>query len=623
MLHARALSKVIRFKTLFQGIDLSIHAGDRLGIIGPNGAGKSTLLKILAGTTTHDDGEINFDRPIRTAFVTQDDAVPDGVLVRDHVISAAIQGAEERQEPIEDHQSLVIAETVLSRAGFQPAQLEIKASTLSGGWKKRLNVARAIAHAHDEPDLLLLDEPTNHLDLPGLRWLEATVTRLVAKRSAAVAFVTHDRAFLEQACTRIAELSRAYPSGILAADGNYTEFLRRKQEFLEAQASQQQSLANQVRKDLAWLARGPQGRGTKSKGRIDRSHERIATLSTLKDRAAAANQGGSRVEFNSSERRTRKLLVAKEVSYRIGDRVLFEDVSLKLGAGDRLGLLGPNGSGKTTLIRVLTGQAEPHTGEITLADPTPKIAVFSQHRTQFPDDLPLRDALCPVGQHVEFRGNTIHVNGWARRFLFHDQQLEQPVGSLSGGELARVHVARIMLEPCDILVLDEPTNDLDIPTLEILEESLEDFPGALVLVTHDRAMLSRLADTLLALDGRGTAATFASLEQAIAANAADPEPKDRPKPKPQDTQARSRQRRVKLSYHEQREFDTIETDIEAAEQAVSNAEQTVQSPDVLADHEQLTAACSVLEQAQAELARLYERWEYLEQKNAGIDPELA
>ncbi|MEM9372700.1 MAG: ABC-F family ATP-binding cassette domain-containing protein [Planctomycetota bacterium] len=623
MLRARDISKVLSFKTLFEGISLDLSAGDRLGIIGPNGSGKSTLLRILGGLDSPDRGEIMLDDWPAAAFVPQEDVFQPGFDVHGVALRSAKQGAAARGEEGDEQRDRVTADIVLARVGFPDDMTHRDPVELSGGWRKRLSIASALAFTGDSPDLLVLDEPTNHLDLEGIRWLEDFLIRMTTRAKGAAVFVTHDRDFIERVCTRVAELSRAYPDGLLAVNGNYSAFLRRKGEFLDAQAQHQQNLSNQVRKDLDWLSRGPQGRGTKAKGRIDRSHGRIDELAEVRERSAAADRGGSRVDFNASARKTRKLIEAKGVSKSLGGRKLFEGVDLVLGAGDRLGLLGPNGSGKTTLIRVLAGELEPDAGEVVLAEPRPEVVVFSQLREAFDPEITLRDALCPAGDHVSFRGRSVHVAGWAKRFLFHERQLEQAVGSLSGGELARVHIARIMLQPSDVLVLDEPTNDLDIPTLEVMEESLETYPGALVLVTHDRAMLGRLATEVLSLDGLGGARAFVSLDQALAAfdAAQKTRAEDARLAKPTGpSKPASASRRVKLSYNEQREYDRIESDIERAESEVASAEEAVGRPEVVSDHARMAEACDRLEQAQRTLAELYTRWEFLEQKKAGGSP---
>ncbi len=628
MLRAAGITKSIAYRTLFREISLSIERGDRLGIVGPNGAGKSTLLRLLSGEIEPDKGEVSVDPRVRCVLVSQLDRFETGQTARGVVAAAGLRLAEERGEPIEEHEAQVTGDIILGKTGFPPELCDVDASTLSGGWRKRLAIAAGLASARDEPDILFLDEPTSHLDIEGIRWLEQMVARIASRGSgAAVAFVTHDRTFLERVSTRVAELSPMYPSGLLVVEGNYTEFLRRKQEFLAAQSERRRSLAGLVRKDIDWLSRGPQGRGTKAKGRIDSSHERMAELAELTDRSEASAELGSKLDFNAGTRKTRKMLIAEGLSCTLGGKQLFADVSFSIGAGDRLGLLGPNGSGKTTLIRLLTRQHAPDAGRVRLADPPPTVAVFSQKREEFPPSLRLRDALCPVGDQVVFRDRTLHVTGWARRFLFKDQQLEQPVGSLSGGELARVHVARIMLEPCDVLILDEPTNDLDIPSLETMEEALEDFPGALILVTHDQAMLDRLATTVLALDGKGGARQFASVDQAVA----EAEARRREDVASRKAQARSEadpaaatsakrnaNRRAKLSFNEQRELEGIEARIEHAEAEAAKAEARLADPRHATDHAKMTEACRVLEAAQAEVKALYERWDELESKRVRL-----
>ncbi len=618
LISARGVTKSFALRTLFSGVSLGVREGDRVGVIGPNGAGKSTLLKILAGVIQPDEGEITATRGVHAIYVPQVDEFPAGSTPASVAVRAATEHLDRLGGHHDAHEAETLAALILDRLGFDDDRRSTACEHLSGGWRKRLSLARALASCGGEPDLILLDEPTNHLDLDAIEWLEGFLRRgTFGASSFSSVFVTHDRAFLESVATRVAELSPAYPDGIFTADGDYTEFLRRKQEFLDAQARAQQVMANAVRKDLAWLARGPQGRGTKAKGRIQASHERISELADLKTRNAAAAGAAARVDFNATERRTKKLIALKGIGKSLGGRRLFSGIDLVLGAGDRVGLLGPNGSGKTTLIRVLTGDLAPDEGEVVFSDPRPRIAVFSQLRREFDPATTLKEALCPVSDQVRFRDRPMHVSAWARRFLFRDEQLRQPVGSLSGGELARVHVARIMLEPADVLVLDEPTNDLDIPTLETLEEALEEFPGAIVLVTHDRAMLGRLSTEVLALDGRGGARTFASLDQALAAaptNKPEPAPAASPPPAPAP---QARPARRKLSYNEQREYDTMEERILAAEARVAEAEARMHDPAVLADHARMADACAALAEAQSAVTALYERWTELGSRASG------
>jgi ATP-binding cassette subfamily F protein uup len=632
-LSTQNLGKTFGHHRLFAGISVAVDQRERLALIGPNGSGKSTLLKILAGLETADDGGVSLRKGVRPAYVAQSDVFPEGSTV----LSAVIDGL--RGVTIasihDEHERELHAELVLGRLGFEELGLggegvdflHAPTASLSGGQRKRLAIAREIAK---EPDLLLLDEPTNHLDVEGIRWLE----ELLTSGQMGWIVVTHDRAFLESTATRIIELSRAYPGGVFSVDGNYSEFLRRKQEFLEGQARQEQALANTVREDLRWLSRGAQARRTKSKSRIEASYERMDELASLRARNAAMQAAG--IDFTGTDRKTQKLLMARGISKTLGGKKLFEDLDVVLSPGHKLGLLGPNGSGKSTLIKVLTGEMAsdapseaalaaareanlpsgiPPPGEIRRAESL-KVVVFSQHRTELDPSMTLRETLSPADS-VIYRGKLVHVNTWAARFLFSPEQMKAPVRALSGGEQARIHIARLMLEPADVLVLDEPTNDLDIASLEVLEESLEDFPGALVLVTHDRAMLARLSTHLLALDGRGGARYFASYEQWEAASEQAPQPAAAvvsdsattslptpPQPSPQGGGGGKK----KLSYKEQREFEQMEGKIHEAEALVKKLEGEAAEPRTLADHRASQEVFAKLDAAHAEVTRLYERW---------------
>jgi ATP-binding cassette subfamily F protein uup len=623
VLTAQDLSKTYGHHTLFSGIGLVVQDRERLALIGPNGSGKSTLLKLLAGLETPDQGSVVLRRGLRAAYVPQSDQFPEGSTV----ISAVVGGLHgvTLSHVHDDHERELHAELVLRRLGFEDLGLgedflHARTEGMSGGQRKRLAIARELAK---EPDILLLDEPTNHLDIDGVRWLED----LLGSASFAWIAVTHDRAFLENVATRVLELSRAYPSGTFSVQGNYSEFLRRKQEFLEGQARQEQALANVVREDIRWLGRGAQARRTKSKSRIGAAEERMDELAELKARNAPARAAA--VDFSGTDRKTQKLLDARAVGKTLGGRTLFKDLTVVLSPGHKLGLMGPNGSGKSTLIRVLTGELQsdppseeavkaaaeanypsgvPAPGSIRRADNL-RVVTFSQHRTELDPGKTLRDTLSPADS-VIYRGRVLHVNTWASMFLFNPQQLKAPIRALSGGEQARVHIARLMLEPADVLILDEPTNDLDLATLEVLEESLEEFPGALVLVTHDRAMLARLATHVLALDGRGNAKYFASYEQWEDAQDQQPEarPAEPPRPKPAEAAQPSAATKRKLSYKEQRELEQIEPAIEKGEAVVRRLEAAVNDPAAAGDHKRSQQLYTQLGEAQAKVAALDERW---------------
>lgn len=633
LLTAQKLAKTFGSKTLFEAIDLSVHERERLALIGPNGSGKSTLLRILAGANISDEGTVTVRKGVRAAFVPQSDDFPEGATIHSAVAGALKESmaAGTLAHLHDDHEADLAADLVLDRVGFK--DLAQPASSLSGGQRKRLAIAREIAK---EPDVLLLDEPTNHLDVEGIEWLEGV---LRAGPFASV-IVTHDREFLETIATRIAELSRQYPQGLFAIDGNYTEFLRRKQEFLDGQARQEQALANQVREDLRWLGRGAQARRTKSKSRIDASYKRMDELADLRDRNAAAK--ATAIEWESTGRMTQKLLVARAITKSLGGKPLFTDLDLILSPRNVLGLLGPNGSGKSTLIKVLIGELEPDPptpaalkaaaeavnlppglpapGTIRRADKL-RTVVFSQHRTEIDLGITLAEALSPHADAVIYRGASLHINTWARKFLFTTQQLKQPVRALSGGEQARIHIARLMLEPADVLVLDEPTNDLDIPSLEVLEESLEEFPGAVVLVTHDRAMLSRLSTHLVALDGEGGARHFTDYEQWERAHKSEPrssvregntrKPANVPSPE-SSVHADPPAPRKKLSYKEQKELSEIEPEIHKTESLASDLEKQMNDPAVIADFRRFEEVSRAFADAQAKVASLFDRWQELD-----------
>lgn len=630
---SQGLTKVFGTRTLFEGVSLSLEERERLALIGPNGSGKSTLLKILSGQERADAGSVTLRKGVRMAYVAQKDTFPEGSTVLSAVSDDLHAALKAGQIPHmhDDHEADLAAEMAVDRADF--ADHSTPTRVLSGGQRKRLAIVRELAK---EPDVLLLDEPTNHLDLEGIQWLEG----VLRGGPFASIVITHDREFLETIAMRIAELSRQYPSGIFAINGNYTEFLRRKTEFLDGQLKAEQSLASQVREDLRWLSRGAKARRTKSKSRIDASHERIDELAALRARNAEAK--ATTIDWGSTGRLTHKLLVARAITKSLGDRRLFTDVDLILSPGQVLGLLGPNGSGKSTLIKVLVGELEPDPptpealkeaaehpnpppglpppGTVQRAEKL-RIVVFSQHRTEIDPGMTLGQALSPNSDAVIYRGSTLHVNTWARKFLFSPQQLKQPVRSLSGGEQARIHIARLMLEPADLLILDEPTNDLDIPSLEVLEESLEEFPGAAVLVTHDRAMLARLSTSILALDGKGGARHYVDYDQwmnaqreaarggAKTAKASfDSRGGGTPTPPPTPPAPKKQ----KLSYKEQRELAEIQGVIQREEAVVAEFTEKLADPSVSGEARKLRDVSEKLAAAQAKVAALYARWEELE-----------
>ncbi|MGD0363838.1 MAG: ABC-F family ATP-binding cassette domain-containing protein [Bryobacteraceae bacterium] len=577
---------------LFSNISIHISEGERLGLIGPNGSGKSTLLKIMAGILEPDTGTRTLRKLTRIAFVPQEPEFAAGIAAG-KVLEEAIPG-----HGMDETERAAAVSVTLGKAGFADGSAAVE--SLSGGWKRRLSIARALI---GNPDVLLLDEPTNHLDLEGILWLE----RLLAGAPFAAVVVSHDRYFLENAATEVAEINRAYPDGMFRAEGSYADFLEKREAFLEAQSEQQAALANRVRREVEWLRRGPKARTGKSKARIDAAHELIGELAEVSSRNAKA---ATRIDFTASGRKTRKLIRAESISKSLGGRQLFQDLSFSLAPGMRLGLAGPNGSGKTTLLRVLKGELEADTGTIERADGL-RVVYFDQGREQLDPAAPLREGLGAHGDSVIYRDRTIHIAGWAKRFLFRADQLDTPVGRFSGGERARIVIARLMLQEADLLLLDEPTNDLDIPTLEVLEESLTDFPGALVLVTHDRYMLDRVSTVVLGLNGEGGAEVFADYSQWEQARVVKPVRAEKEPAAPRPAASAPKK---KLAYLEAREWDRMEQRIMEAEQALEAARGAMQAPEVVSDGVALQQRYAEMQAAEAEVEKLYARWAELEDK---------
>jgi len=595
ILNAQGLTKAFGAFPLFQEISFTVSEGDRIGLIGPNGAGKSTLLQILAGQMDADRGEVAIRKRARLLYVLQDSKFAAGLTVRS-VIEAALR----RSGLSESERGTISAET-LGRAAFE--DLDMEAAALSGGWRKRLALVEALVQA---PDVLLLDEPTNHLDLAGIEWLEDVLRD--AKFACVV--VSHDRYFLENVTTEMAELNKTYPNGILRVKGNYSQFLLRKEEYLAAQAKHQDALENRVRTEIAWLRRGPKARATKAKARIDNAHELIGELADLNRRSRTAS---AKIDFSATDRKTKRLVELENVRYQIGERKLFSNLNFVITAGVRVGLVGANGSGKTTLLRLLRGDYSPDTGKIQTA-PNLRIVYFDQNR-QLDGAQTLRRAFAPDSDSVIYQDRVINVASWADRFLFTGEQLNQPISKLSGGERARVLIAQLMLQPADLLLLDEPTNDLDIPTLEILEESLLEYRGALVLVTHDRYLLDRVSTIVLGLDGQGSAEAFADYSQWEEWQAEQEKPvKDNRRMADSSRNTASSGSKKKLSYLEAREYSTIEERIAQAEQLRDEKRAALEDPAIARDASRLVSAHTDLEKAQEDLDAMYSRWAELEAK---------
>lgn len=602
LLSCLGISKSYGARPLFQNFSVHLAEGDRLGLIGKNGSGKSTLMEILAGLEHPDTGEVVRRKGVRVGYVAQET----GFASEDTVWSVLERGiAPLALEELERDRRLHI---LMGKVGF--ADPSERARKLSGGWQKRLAIAEQIA---GRPDLLLLDEPTNHLDLEGIEWLEG----FLKNEAPSFVVVSHDRLFLENVAEQMAELGRNFPDGIFRAPGSYSVFLEKRGEFLAAQASYEDSLANRVRTELEWLRRGPKARATKAKARIDQAHRLIDELESTR---SLNKTGAAQIDFEATDRQTKRLLEASNLSKSFGDRTLFRNLSFLLTPRMRLGLAGANGSGKSTLLRVLLGQLEPDTGTIHRADFL-KPVYFDQRREQLDPSHTLQQALGAHEDLILFRDKSIHVAAWAHRFLFEKEQLQSPVGSLSGGEHARLLIARLMLDPADLLLLDEPTNDLDIPTLEVLEESLVEFPGALILITHDRFLLDRICTHVLGLFGDGEWGIFADYwqwQEARHSREAARRKQARTAATPASQAAPVAQARpAKLSYLEQREADGMEERIHLAEARLGEVEEQLNDAAVVSDGARVQELLSAQASLQAEIEALYTRWAELEEKQVG------
>ncbi len=602
LLSATSISKRFGPNPLFQDITLVVHEQERIGMIGANGSGKSTLMKILSLSVDPDSGTVSYRKGLQSSLVAQEDTFPEHATVTT-VLEQALDSL-----PLSDRERASRIAVMLGSANF--VDTDQLAASLSGGWRKRLALAASIIR---QPEVLFLDEPTNHLDIEGILWLEEQL----ADFRGALLFVSHDRYFLERVAERMVELDRRYPSGMLSFDGAYSDFLEQREMYLAARRSQEASLANKVRREIEWLRRGPKARRTKSKSRIKNAHVMIQTLS---DTQLAEER--ARFAFSPASSRSDELLKLEQVEKRIANRVLFSNLTLTLTPGTRLGVIGPNGCGKSTLLKTLAGTLEPDEGKITRA-PNLRVVMFDQLRTSLNRDQTLRTALCREGDQVYFNDKPIHVASWARRFLFQTDQLNVPLRYLSGGEQARALFARCMVEPADVLILDEPTNDLDIPTLEVLEESLSEFVGAIVLVTHDRFLLDRVATKVFGFgdfEHGGLFASYAQWERAREQlDAPDRAESGARSPQGSADASSSKPKRTALTFGEKIELEKLEKAIPKLEIKLQKRTSALSDPSHASDSNKLQELLNEEVAARKDLDAAYARWEELEAKKVEFE----
>ncbi len=615
-INCQSLSKSFGSQSLFSGINLVVAEGDRIGVIGPNGSGKSTLLKIICGLESSDEGQLLLQKHIRLGYLSQSDSFDEESGAAENLMLSL------EYENIEESEKFNKVHTLLSRAEFPDSEAPVR--LLSGGWRKRLSICRTLLMA---PDVLVMDEPTNHLDIEGIIWLEKMLSGGVPGVPATFLLVSHDRHFLENCTDRVVELSSVYPEGSFQVQGNYSKFIKAREFFLEGQLQEEERLANKARRETEWLRRGPKARATKAKYRIDEAYKLKDELVEVKTR----NRSSSSVEiyFDATGRKTKNLLVAKGISKSHGENLLFENIDITLSPGSRLGLLGRNGCGKSTLMQILADSASGDgalvdAGQVKVA-PNIQIVSFDQNRKEIDPTITLRRALAPDGDSVVYQGRSLHVVSWAQKFLFDVDQLETPVGQLSGGEQARILIANLMRQPADILLLDEPTNDLDIASLDVLEASLLGFKGALVLVTHDRFLLDRVCDSLLGFGGPDGVTYYAEYEQWLQDLAGVRKQLEKPKKSKSSSGGggnalpkQKQKQKGRLSYMDQREYDQMEDCISELEVQVEELQVQMELPEVVSDSAKLAECWQELEDKQSKVEKLYGRWDELEElKNSG------
>lgn len=610
------VSKTYGDDTLFTDLSFDFKAGEQMGLIGMNGSGKSTLLKLIAGKSLPDSGEIMVKPGGKLVYLAQEDRF-DPEKTIEEVLTESLEQESPGLSILDDREKHRRINRALGKGGFLDTGIQTK--HLSGGWKKRLAITRGLCM---DPDLLLLDEPTNHLDLSGILWLET----ILKNAEFSFVLVSHDRAFLGQICRNIMEIGPCYPRGYFKVLGPYVTFEREREKFLEAQFKQQTSLAGKMRREDEWLRQGAKARSTKAKYRIDQAEILRNSLDEVRKR----NQQTARVDldFSGTGRRTRKLLLAHNISKGFQGNPLFSGISFEIGPGFCLGVTGDNGSGKSTFLSILAKKTLPDSGTVKWAEGL-EIAVFDQNRTRLDPEQTLRQALNPAGgDTVNFNGKPLHVVSWAKRFLFMPDQLDMPVKRLSGGEKARIILSNLMLRPCDILMLDEPTNDLDILSLEVLEQSIRDFTGGVIIVSHDRFLMDRVCHRILYLDpelandsvsrkdpdmqGPGPA-FFKDFTQIL---------KFRETRKIHRQSAEERQQKPfkpkvpklsrSFSYKDKFELERMEEKILEAEGRVEELTGKIQSPQALTDPALMMELCTLLEQAQSRVQDLYDRWDELE-----------
>jgi len=583
---------------LLEDVSLQIHQGERICLLGRNGAGKSSLLRLIAGGQTADSGIVDRRQNLRTSLLPQE--LPTGL--RGPVIDIVAAGCGPRPEsaPEEAWMLRQQAEDVLSRLELDP---NAEAATLSGGLRRKVLLARALAA---RPDILLLDEPTNHLDIESINRLE----KLLMREATTLVFVTHDRAFLRALANRIVEIDRGRLYDFAC---DYDTFLRRKEELLHGEAEQCRRFDKKLAEEEVWIRKGIKARRTRNEGRV-----RALQKMREERRARRERQGQVRLNMQEAERSGRLVAQVKNLLFGYENRPLIKDFSTTVLRGDRIGIIGPNGAGKTTLLKLLLGEIAPQAGRVKLGSNL-QILYFDQLREQLELDKTVQQNLAGDQDMVMIGDQPRHVIGYLQDFLFTPERARSPVRILSGGERNRLLLARLFLRPANVLVMDEPTNDLDLETLDLLEERLSEYQGTLFLVSHDRDFLNRVVGSIIAFEPDGRIEEFVGgyddyLRQRTAAEPATTTPPPPKKSRP----ARPRPR--KLSFRERREFKDLPQRIEAMEAEQEALHQQLADPAFYKEKgDRVAAAKARLEQLEVDLEKAYERWGELEEINSRLE----
>jgi ATP-binding cassette subfamily F protein uup len=603
--------------------NLAIERGDRVCLLGRNGAGKSTLLQVIEGTMQPDSGEVVRQGTVSVSRLQQDvpdhldgsifDVVASGLgpvgelLAKYHHVSHELSHrSDERalRELDRLHQAIDVAgawdvnnrvSTVIERLGLDP---DAAFNDASGGRKRQTLLARALVR---EGDVLLLDEPTNHLDIAAIELLESWLI----ERNLTLIFVTHDRAFLRRVATRIVELDRGKLSDWGA---DYDVYLERKDAALHAEAKEWAEFDRRLAEEEVWIRTGIQARRTRNEGRVRSLEAMRVERSARRDRV-----GTAKLQVQEAERSGKLVVEARGVSFSHGTKEIARDVSCTIMRGDRIGLIGPNGVGKTTLLRLLLGELEPQSGTVRIGTNL-EIAYFDQLRDQLDPDATVFSSIADGAEFVEIGGNRKHVNGYLQDFMFGPERARTPVRALSGGERNRLLLARLFTRSFNLLVLDEPTNDLDIETLDLLEDRLLEFNGTLLLVSHDRAFLDAVVTSTLVFEGRGIVREFVGgytdwvRQRTVPVEPTKPQPAKAVSPTTQPRPARKR----KLTFKETSELASLPAQIEVAEAKRSECYDTLADPATVRDASAVLAAREALTRVEAEIERLMARWEELE-----------